>query len=110
MRQPVEDREVELVGVEMQDVERGCHPPHLVEHHHVVGDRVDDARAQPERLGAAGHEPGPGARMAAGEQRHVVALRHQLLREVGDDPLRPAVKARGHALDQRGNLGDSHRT
>ena len=49
----VEDREVELVDVEMQDVELApC--PNLIEHHHVVGDDVADGRIEPQRLGAQG--------------------------------------------------------
>jgi hypothetical protein len=67
LRLVVEDREVELVDVEMQDVELACRSTHLVEHHHVVGNDVADGRIEPQRLRAAGHQSCRGDRLPAGE-------------------------------------------
>ena len=46
--------------------------------------------------------------VAAGEQRHVMALRDQFLGQIRDDALGSAVEARGHTFHQRRNLGDFH--
>ena len=103
-----EQRELELVDMEVQDVEVVGALAHAIEHQHVIGDRIDDAGVEPQRLGHAGHEIGRRDRIAAGEQRHVVAERDQLFGQVGDDPLGAAIKPWRHALDQRRDLRDFH--
>src|SRR5262249_44257348 len=47
-------------------------------------------------------------RIAAGEQGHVVAEPHQLLRQVGDDALGAAIEPGRNALHQGGDLRNSH--
>ena len=58
--------------------------------------------------GSAGDQLGRGPRVAAGEQRDLVALANQLLGQVRDDALGAAVARRRHALDERRHLRDAH--
>ena len=68
-----EQREMELIDMEMQDVEVVGALADAIEHQHVIGDRIADAGVEPQRLGHAGHEIGRRDRIAAREQRHVMA-------------------------------------
>ena len=103
-----EQREMKLVDVEVQDVEFVGALAHAIEHQHVIGDRIADAGVEPQRLRHAGHQIGRRDRIAAREQRDLVAERHQLLSQIGDDPLGAAVKPWGNAFDQRRDLRDFH--
>ena len=101
-------RELKLVDMEVQDVELVGALAHAIEHQHVIGDRIDDAGIEPQRLGHAGHEIGRRDRIAAGKQRDVMAERHELFGQIGDDPFGAAIKPWRHALDQRRDLRDFH--
>ena len=101
-----EQREMELIDMEMQDVEVVGALADAIEHQHVIGDRIADAGVEPECLGHAGHEIGRRDRIAAREQRHVMAEANQFLGQVGDDPLGAAVKSWGDAFHQGRNLRD----
>ena len=57
--------------------------------------------------GQAATSSAPGLRVAAGEQRDLVAVAHQLLGQIGDDPLGTPVELRRHALIQGSDLGDA---
>ena len=103
-----EQRELELIDMEVQDVEVVGALAHAIEHQHVIGDRIEDAGVEPQRLGHAGHEIGGRDRIAAGKQRDVMAERDELFGQVGDDPLGAAIKPWRHALDQRRDLRDFH--
>ena len=92
--------------MEMQDVEVVGALAHAIEHQHVIGDRIADAGVEPERLGHAGHEIGGGDRIAAREQRDIMAEGHQFFGQVGDDPLGAAVKPWRDAFHQGRNLRD----
>ena len=105
-----EDRKVKMIDVKMQHVELGGMRADLVEHQHVVGHGVADRSVEAQRLGAARHEIRGGDRIAAREQRHLVAQRDQFLGEIGDDALGAPIEPGRHALDQRGNLRDFHWT
>ena len=61
-----------------------------------------------ERALAAGDQLGAGAGIPAREERHVVPGAHELLGEIRDDPLRPAIKLRWDSLHERRNLGNPH--
>ena len=89
------EREVQVVDVEVDDVELGARWRDLLEQQDVVRQRVDAARVEPQRPRRARHQPRRGHRVAAGEQRDVVALRHELLGQVGDDALGAAVERGG---------------
>ena len=103
-----EQREMELVDMEVQDVEVVGALAHAVQHQHVIGDRIADAGVEPQRRGHAGHQIGRRDRIAAREQRHVMAERHQFFGQVGNDPLGAAIKPWGNALHQRRDLRDFH--
>jgi hypothetical protein len=101
-------REMKIVDMEMQDVELIRPSSHLIERDHIVGERVEDARIEAERLPAASDELGRCNRIAAREQGHLVALPDKLIAEIGDDTFGAAVEPGRHALDQGRNLRDSH--
>ena len=107
-RELVKNREMELVDVKVQHVELRRHLPHLVEHQHVVWNGIAHRWIEPKRLCAARHELCGGDGLPAGEQRDIMALRHQSLGEIADDSFRASVEARRHAFDQGGNLRNSH--
>ena len=95
-REFVKNREVKLVNVKVQDVELRCHLTHFVEHQHVVRNGIAHRWIEPKSMCAARHELGAGDGIPAGEQRDVMALRHQCLGEIADDSLRASVEARRH--------------
>ena len=103
-----EQREMQIVDVKMEGVEFGRAPAHLVEHDHVIGQRIPHPGIEPERLLRARYEFRRGQRVAAREQGDLVSLADQLLGEIRDDALGAAVQARRHAFDQRRDLGDFH--
>ena len=107
-RERAEQREMELIDMEVQDVEVGGPLPDAVEHQHVIGNRIAHAGVEAQSLRHAGHEFGGRDRIPAGKQRDVMAERHQFLGQVGDDPLGAAVKPWGNAFDQRRDLRDFH--
>ena len=104
-----DQREVPLFDMEMKDVELISPATDLIEHDDMIGDMVLDLGIQPKRLLRTAHKFRAGPRIAAGEERHLVALRHQLFRQIGNDPFRAAVETRRATFDERGNLGDLHR-
>ena len=81
---------------------------HLLQHGDVVGDRIAAGAVEAQRARRAGTQPRARLRIAAGEQRHVVAELDQLFGEIGDDALGAAIEPRRDALDQRRDLGDLH--
>ncbi len=107
-RELVKNRKMELVDVEVKDVELWRHFPHLVEHHHVVGNGIAHRWIEPQRLRAARHQLCGGDGLPAGEQRDIVALGHQSFGEIAGNSFRASVEARRHTFDQRSNLRDSH--
>jgi hypothetical protein len=73
-RERLEERKMEEVDVEMQHVELVAPFVQLVQHREMrreVG--VERAGIEPDRLVAHGHERGPGPRLGAREQGHLVA-------------------------------------
>ena len=103
-----DQRIVQDVDMEMEDVERAGQGADAVEHDDVGRNRILDARVEPQCGVAEGDEPGGGAGVAAGEQGHVVTLPHQLLGQVGDDALGASVQARRAAFVQGSDLRDFH--
>src|ERR1019366_7393400 len=93
--------------VEMQDVELRHPLGDPVEHDDVVGQRIVDA-VEPECARHNGAQFRLGARIAAGEQGHLMALGHQLFRQPGYHPLGTAIEPRRHAFDQRRYLCNFH--
>ena len=83
----------------MRDVEVAGAPADLLELHHGVGLRVGDLR-EAKRRRSAGYELGRRLGVAAREERHLMSLPHQLLGQVGNNPLCAAIELRWNALDQ----------
>ncbi len=109
LRIVLEEREVDHVGVEVDDVEVVRAPAHLVQHGHVRGEvRLQRGRIQPDGLIAHGHQLGLGFRVGAGEQGDLVAELDQGVAQVSDDTLGAAVELGGDRLVQRRHLRDLH--
>jgi hypothetical protein len=79
---PARERKVQVVDVEVDDVELGRARAHLVEHGHVPRQLVDALFVEPERARTGRDETRAGLRITTREQRHVVTLPDQLLRQV----------------------------
>src|SRR5208283_1194506 len=86
-----------------------AHPLRHVLHHHVIGGdpvlarRIEADRHRPDWLELrASHS------LAGSEQRHVVALRHQLFGQPRNDALGSTVQRRRNGLEQRRDLGNAH--
>ncbi len=107
-RELLDRREMQKIDMKMQDVEFASAPQHPVQHQHMVRDRVPHRRVQPESAWDARHKLRPRLRIARCEERHLMALRHQLLGQIGYDPFGAAIKARRAAFRQRRDLGNSH--
>jgi len=99
---------VHQIRVEVQDVKAGREPLYLLHHHQVIGNMLPDIGIKPQSPPATGDEVGGGLGIAAGKQRYVMSLQDQFVCQVGDDAFCSAIEARGHALNERGNLGDLH--
>ena len=98
---------LEQVDVEVEDVELRGPSADLAQHDEMARGMVADAgEAQP--LRDAGDELGRRPRIAAGEQRHLVAEADEFFREPGDDPLGAAIEPRRYGFAQGSDLGDAH--
>ena len=80
----------------------------LVDHHEMIGHVVPDQRIETERHVRTGDQVGGRLRIAAGEQRDVVALPDKFLRQVGYDTFRPAIKLRWDAFGEGSDLCNFH--
>ena len=101
-------REMQHVDMEVQHVELVGPSSHLLQHHEVIGQWVLDDRIEPQRDVAAADQLGGCSGIAAGEQGDVMSLTHQLLGQVGNDPLGPAIELGRYTLGERSDLGDFH--
>ncbi len=102
VRQPLEEGEVDHVGVEMDDVEVVGAVQDGGEQGHVRGQvRLERGRVQADGAIAHRHQLGPGAGISAGKQGDFVAQVHQGICQVGDHPLGSTIKTRGNSLIQR---------
>ena len=97
------------VDMEVQHVELVGAPAHFLQHRQVRGEiGLEHCRIEPDRLVAHRHQFGAGARIGAGEQRHLMAQINQRVGKVSDDALGAAVEFRRGGFVQRRNLGDAH--
>ena len=104
----VKQRKMKLIDMEMQDVKFFSEAAYPVEHQHVIGDRITDVPVETQCCGRAAHELGSGDEVRACEQGHLVTQSDQLIREIGNNSLCPAIKPRRHALHKRRNLRNFH--
>ena len=94
--------------MEVNDIEARHVGEHQLHQPNVVGQRIPAVRIAPEGVRASGDELRGGRRVSAREQRHLVPFRHQLLGEVGDDPLGAAVELWGNGFVERCDLCNAH--
>ena len=105
----LEDREMQQVDVEMQDVELPRTASHFVEHRQVRGDvGFQRCGVQPDRALTDRYQPGGGVRIRGGEQRDVMAELHQCITENRDDSFGATVKLGGDGFCERRDLGNVH--
>ena len=102
-------RSVNQVDVEVQHVELVDPAADLVQHDHVVRQRIAHRRIEAQRYVAAADEPGRCLGVAAGKQRDIVSLAHEFFSQKRNDAFRAAIKPGWHAFMKRGNLSDTHR-
>lgn len=84
-------RVVQYVDMEMEDVELVGGRAHLLEHGDMKWNRILDARVEAKRRLATRLQPRRRPQITAGEQRNVVTTPDQFLRKVRYDPLGAAV-------------------
>src|SRR6202045_5022159 len=69
---------------------------------------VADIAVEAQCHGRAAHQLGSGNGVRAREQGHFMTQSDQFIREVGNNPLGPAIKPRRHTLHERRDLGNLH--
>lgn len=82
---------MDVVEVEVDDVESVGFASDQLHEPDVVWERLPTTGLLPESPGAARDQTGRRPRVTAGEQGDLMALADQLLGQVRDDTLRPAV-------------------
>src|SRR4249920_1738896 len=103
-----EQRHLELVDMEMDDVELLRSLGHPTHHQHEIRYGVANSAVKPQRYGSARREFGGGHRIATGEQRYSMSEANKFLRKVGYDPFGSAIESRRNTLEQRCDLRYSH--
>jgi hypothetical protein len=73
-----DQRSVKQVDVKVQHIELVDPPADLVQHNHVVRQRIAHRRIEAQRHVTAADEPGRCLGVAAGKQRNVMPLAHKL--------------------------------
>ena len=106
--QEAKQRKLHDVYVKVQHVKLIVALPQVVEHQHMMWQRVGHRLVEPQRHWAATNQPGSRLGIPAGKQRHLVPSAHELLGYVRDDALGTTVQPRRNALRQRRNLCDPH--
>src|ERR1700751_1734505 len=94
--------------MEMDDVESIHAARDMVHHNQMVGKSILAVAIEPQRLLACRPQRCCSAGVAAGEQRDLVPLMHELFCEIRHDPLSASVKLRRAAIVQGRNLRNSH--
>src|SRR5688572_21816269 len=99
---------MKIVSVKVDHVEHVGAGPHLFELQQVENMRVLDAGVESQRRVDDRMQLCRSSRIAAGEQRDLMPLAHQLLGEIGNDSFRAPVQFRWNTFDQWRYLCDSH--
>ena len=97
----------ERLGVKMQHVELVLALEDALEHDEELREPVAHVQAQRAR-GAHWRRGRPRHRVAAREERHLVAEANQLLGKIRDHALGAAVEPGRNAFGERGDLSDLH--
>ena len=96
--------------MEVDDVELAATAKHLLQQEDVVRELIDATLVEAQGTRDDRDQACGGHGIAAGKERHVVALRDELFREVRDDALGTAVERGRDALVERRDLRDTKRT
>ena len=107
-REVAEERQVQEVDMEVNDVELVGPLADPVEHRQMGGEVRFEIRVQPKRALAAGHPGRPGARLGAREQGDVVTELDQRVGQIGNDPFRPAIEPGRDGFVEGSDLRDPH--
>ena len=99
---------MQVGDVEMDDVELARATGDLFHHQQVVGEDITQPAGQTLGLGTYGDQLGLGFGIAAGKQRHLMALTDKLVCQKRHDPFGAAVEFRRNTFAKRRNLSDSH--
>lgn len=100
--------EMKLVDMKMQNVELVLEFADLVQHQHIVGNRVDHPAIEAQSHGCAADQPGIGDGVCRGEQGHLMTLPDQFIGKIRDNSLGSAVQGRRYALHKRSDLRNFH--
>src|SRR5579864_2869714 len=92
----------------MKDVEFRRPFAHLINHEHEVRNNVAHGRIKAKRAITAGSQVGAGNGVTACKESHIVAKPDKFFSQVGNDPLSATVETRRDALNEGGDLCDSH--
>ena len=99
----------EMAEMEVDDVEILGAQAHFVQHRKMRRDRrFQRRRIEPERLVADGHKAGVRHGVPARKEGNVMAIRHQSVDQIGDDPFGAAIKPGGNGFIQGRDVGNSH--
>ncbi|OIQ63792.1 hypothetical protein GALL_546660 [mine drainage metagenome] len=104
-----EQRQREIIDMEMQDVEFILTAIDQFHHTIISRDPILDAGIQAQRLLAHRREGGGGDRIAAGEQGHIMTHRDQFLGQRINHPLGSAVQFGRDRLEKRRYLSNTHK-
>jgi hypothetical protein len=105
----VNQRRVDYVDVKVKNVELVDPAAHLVQHDYVVRQGIAHDRIEAQCHVTAAHEPRGRLGIAAGKQRDLMSLAHELFSQEGNDPFRTAIEPRWYAFMQRSYLSNTHR-
>src|SRR5688572_2446313 len=98
---------MKVIGMKVDDVKTGRSLENLFEHNIVMSKRVEHIVETQGSL-ARRYELRRSDRIAAGEERDLVSLSHQLLGQVRNDPFSAAISSRWHTFIKRRDLRDFH--
>ena len=101
---------VQVAGMPVDDVELVRHGADELGLEDLGRERIGDRVPEPQGLRPGGEEARARLRVPACNERHVVALPHELLGQPGNDALGPTVLVRRHALEKRRHFGNAHRS
>ena len=98
-----------IVNVEVQDAEIFGTFADSVQHQHGIRDGITHFRVEPQGRRRTTDKPRKRHGIAASEKGDVMAEADEFFREIGNDPLRAAIKPRRYALNKWRDLGNFHR-
>ena len=95
--------------MEVENIELIDPAADFVQHDHVIGQSIPHRRIEAQGHIAATNKLGRRFGVAAGKERDVVPLAHELLSQERNDPFRAPVKLGRHTFVKRSNLSNPQR-